>query len=220
MFWSADKKILWPHVCRTLTCISSRSSGSVFDISVFILTLQNIAVVKWESTVCINLVRPSMGFHTTFYWLYQVDLPDVCLKHIFVFFFFFKSSHSKHKSLLKNVYLLMNPLFFLATYLSSSQVTGVRLMRTIYTSVSTCALPLLTREKDIVFLIVHCWQAQDRAHWAVKVDIWYTTTQLTWWWSCTESLLHTCSFLVLPVTCLGPKLKSNHGKKVGDRWDE
>ena len=155
-----------------------------------------------------------MGFHTNFYWLYQVDLPDVCLKHIFVFVFFSNQAIQNTNLCWRMCTLLMNPSFFLATYLSSSQVTGVRLMRTMYTYVSTCDLPLLTREKDIVFLIVHCWQAQDRAHWAVKVDIWYTTTQPTWWWSCTESLLHTCSFLVLPVTCLGPKLKSNHGKRL------
>ena len=53
MFWSADKEMLWLHVCRNLNCISPRNSGSVFDISVFIVTLQNIAVMNNENQLCV-----------------------------------------------------------------------------------------------------------------------------------------------------------------------
>lgn len=123
------------------------------------------------------------------------------------FCIFFKSSHSKHKSLLKNVYPFDESFIFLG-HLSKfipghwCQTRENYMYIREYLGLDICALLLLTREKDIVFLIVHCWQAQDRAHWAVKVDIWYTATQPTRWWGCTESLLRVCSFLVLPVLVL------------------
>ena len=52
MFWSADKKMLWPHL-EEPNLYSPRSSGSVFDISVFILTLQNTAVMNNENQLCV-----------------------------------------------------------------------------------------------------------------------------------------------------------------------
>lgn len=130
--------------------------------------------------MCINLVRPSKGFHTNFYWLYQVDLPDVCLKCIFVFVFFSnQASQTKHKSLLKSVYPFDEPFIFLG-HLSEfipghwCQTRENYIYFCEYLGLDVCALLLLTREKDITFLIV--LKAQDSAHWAVRADIWFTAT--------------------------------------------
>lgn len=53
--------------------------------------------------MCINLVRlPPRDFHILLLTVSsKVNLPDTCLKLIFVFF---KTSYSKHKSLMKNVH--------------------------------------------------------------------------------------------------------------------
>ena len=105
--------------------------------------------------MCINLVRPSKGFHTNFCWLYQVDLPDVCLKHIFVFVFFSNEAiQTKHKSLLKSMYPFDESFIFLG-HLSKfipghwCQTRENNIYICEYLGLDVCALPLLTGEKDI-----------------------------------------------------------------------
>lgn len=137
----------------------------------------------------INLVSlASRNFHTFFYWLYQVALPDVCLKHIFVLFF--SNQAIQRTNLWWRLCTLSMTLFVFLGHLSKfisgnwCQAHENCICICEYLGLDVYALLLLTRETEIVFLRVHCWQARERAHWAVKVDIWYTATQPAWWQSC------------------------------------
>lgn len=164
--------MFWPEVCRKLMDIFPQSNGSVFVISVFMVTLQNITIliIQWESSVCTNLGRlTSRDFHICSYWLYQVDFPAWSIS-FFV--------HSEHKSLMKNVHPFNESLIFfchLSKFISSHQCQAHENYIYIhaYLGLDIYAFLLLTRDKEeIAFFIVHCWQVPERAHWAVKVDIW------------------------------------------------
>lgn len=142
----------------------------------------------------------SRNFHTYFYWQYQVDLPDVCLKHLFS-----SNQAIQNTNLWWRICVLPINHFFFTTCFFTTQIVGVRLGRTIYTSMNTwgwASLLFCWLETEIVFLIVHWWKTQERAHRAVTVDIWYTATQPLWQWSFMKACCMFCNVSWQSLYCL------------------